>query len=105
MVYHEGQADEIVLDGSHHVPQEVKDLWIKCQDIKKSRRTNTAGHPRGPSRSFPFSKVLACDGCGSPYYGEAVHKADQIILRMAHEPVARKEVAVAGPGLNRLQLW
>jgi len=85
VIYRKGLADEIVVDGYHHVPEEVKDLWTKCQDIKKSRRNNTAGHPRKPSRSYPFSGVLACDGCGSPYYGEAVQKADQIILRMAHE--------------------
>jgi len=85
VVYHEGLPDEIVVDGYHHVPQEVKDLWAKCQDVKKSRRNSTAGHPRKPSRSYPFSRILACDGCGSPYYGEAVIKPDETILRMAHE--------------------
>ena len=85
VTYHEGLPDEMVTDGSHEVPQEVKDLWAKCQDIRASRRNTTAGHPRGPSRSFPFSRVLACHQCGSPYYGESVRKADQATLRLSHE--------------------
>ena len=85
VVYHEGQPDELVIDGSHEIPQEVKDLWTKCQEIKASRRNNTAGHPRGASRSFPFSKVLACHQCARPYYGETVRNADQTTLRLSHE--------------------
>jgi hypothetical protein len=85
VVYHEGQPDESVTDGSHEVPQEVKDLWTKCQEIKVSRRNNTAGHPRGESRSFPFSRVLTCHQCDRPYYGEALRNADQATLRLSHE--------------------
>ena len=85
VVYHEGQSDEVVVDGSHDVPREVKELWLKCQEIKVSRRSGTAGHPRGPSRSFPFSRILTCSRCGSPYYGEAVRKADQVTLRLSHD--------------------
>ena len=85
VIYHEGQPDELVTDGSHEVPQEVQGLWTKCQEIKVSRRNNTAGHPRGASRSFPFSKVLTCHRCDRPYYGETVGKADQATLRLSHE--------------------
>ncbi len=85
VVYHERQPDELVMDGSHELPQEVKDLWTKCQEIKVSRRNNTAGHPRGASRSFPFSRVLTCHRCDRPYYGETVRNADQFTLRLSHE--------------------
>ena len=85
VVYHEGRPDELVTNGSHEVSQEVKDLWTKCQEIKLSRRNNTAGHPRGASRSFPFSRVLKCHQCDRPYYGETVRKADQATLRLSHE--------------------
>ena len=77
VVYHERQPDESVMDGSHELPQEVKELWTKCQEIKVSRRNNTAGHPRGPSRSFPFSRVFACLQYDRPYYGESVRNTNR----------------------------
>ena len=85
VVYHEGLPDEVIADGSHDVPEAVKELWLTCQEVKGSRRNNTAGHPRGPSRSFPFSKVLVCHVCSSPYYGESVRKGSQVNLRLSHE--------------------
>ncbi|MCH7552522.1 MAG: recombinase family protein [Chloroflexi bacterium] len=85
VIYHVGLPDEVVVDGAHEVPQEVEALWLKCQGIKARRRTTTAGHPRGPARHFPFSRVLTCHRCGSPYYGEAVRKNDQVDLRLSHE--------------------
>ena len=85
VVYHQGLADEVVVDGTHDVPQPVKDAWIKCQEIKSRRRNTAAGRPRGPNRHFPFSRVLTCHSCGDPYYGEAVRKGDQVDLRLSHE--------------------
>ncbi len=85
VVYHEGLADEVVVDGNHEVPREVKILWLKCQEIKSLRRNTTVGHPRGPARHFPFSRVLFCDRCGNPYYGEAIPRAGQVELRLSHE--------------------
>ena len=85
VVYHEGQDDELVTKGIHEVPQEVKDLWAKCQEIKRSRRNTTTGHPRGPAHHFPFSRVLTCHHCGSPYYGEAHRDGEQSTLRLSHE--------------------
>ena len=85
VVYHEGLRDEVAVDGTHEVCQEVKDLWLKCQETKAFRRNTTAGHPRGPARHFPFSRVLACHRCGNPYYGEAVRNGDQVDLRLSRE--------------------
>ena len=45
VVYHQGLADEVVVDGTHEVFQAVRDLWIKCQEIKSLRRNTTVGHP------------------------------------------------------------
>ncbi len=45
VIYHEGLADEQVIDGSHEVLPEVRELWLRCQDIKKDRAIITAGHP------------------------------------------------------------
>ena len=50
MVYPQGLAGEVVVDGTHEVPTEVMGLWIKCQEIKSQRRHAAAGHPRGPNR-------------------------------------------------------
>jgi DNA invertase Pin-like site-specific DNA recombinase len=37
IVYHQGFDDEKVYDGKHDVPDEVRDLWRRCQEVKKSR--------------------------------------------------------------------
>ena len=44
-----------------------------------------SGHPRGPAHHFPFSRVLTCHHCGSPYYGEAHRDGEQSTLRLSHE--------------------
>ena len=85
LVYHEGLPDEVVVDGVHEVPSEVRDLWLKCQEIKARRRTTTAGHPRGPAHHYPLSRVLTCHSCGNPYYGETVRNGEKVELRLSHE--------------------
>lgn len=85
VVHHHGQADEMIVDGVHEVPEEVKRLWRNCQQIKKDRFNCDAGRPRLPARSFPFARVLTCHYCGQPYYGEAVDRGNWTDLRLAHE--------------------
>ena len=85
VVFHEGLPDEQVFEGSHEVSEELKRLWLKCQEVKRQRRTCGAGHPRGPKRHYPFSTVLKCHRCGKPYYGEAVRHGDWSDLRLTHE--------------------
>ena len=85
VVYHQGLPDEVMVDGAHEVPSEVKELWILCQEIKFLRRNTAAGHPRGQERHFPFARVLRCQRCGNPYYGEAVRSGDKEDLRLSHE--------------------
>ena len=54
VVYHKGLSDEIVVEGSHHIPKEVKDLWTKCQEIRTSRRNPTVAVPlRSHAPTFP----------------------------------------------------
>ena len=85
VVYHQGLAHEVVVDGTHEVPRPVKDSWTKCQEIKSQRRNKSAGRPREPDRHLPFSRVNICHSCGDPYYGEAVRKGDQVDLRLSHD--------------------
>ncbi len=85
VVYHEGLPDENVFDGKHEVPDEVRDLWHRCQEIKGNRANTKVGHPRNESHDYPTSRVMKCHRCGSPYHGEAVYYRGRTILRMTHE--------------------
>ena len=85
VVYHLGLSDEVVVDGTHEVTQEITKLWLKRQETKARRRNTTAGHPRGQTRHFPFARVLTCQRCGDPYYGEAVRSGEKEDLRLSHE--------------------
>ena len=87
VIYHEGRTDEQVLEGSHEVPAEVRDLWERCQEIKAERTWMVAGEgrPRGPNRHFPFARVLRCHRCARPYHGEARLRASGTELRLTHE--------------------
>jgi DNA invertase Pin-like site-specific DNA recombinase len=85
VVYHEGQADELIVSGLHDVPEEIKELWARCQVVKRTRALSTAGHPVVFEHIYPFSRVLKCHHCGSPYHGEAVYYHGITDLRMTHE--------------------
>jgi hypothetical protein len=85
VVYHQGLSDEQVFDGKHEIPDEIKDLWRRCQEIKRNRAITKVGHPRNESHDYPFSRVLFCPSCGQPYHGEAVYYHGRTILRMTHE--------------------
>lgn len=85
VVYHKGQPDGEVRQGVHEVADDIKHLWLRCQEVKQERRLTAAGRPRGPARHYPFSRVLACHRCGQPYYGEAVGKPQHVELRLSHE--------------------
>ncbi len=85
VVYHKGLPNEKVLDGCHEVPGEVRELWLRCQEIKRARDNNATGHPRRENHDYPFSRVLRCHRCGNPYHGEAVYYRGQTQLRLTHE--------------------
>ena len=85
VIYHEGLSDEEIIDGCHEVSQEIRELWLECQQIKGSRLNFDRGQPRGPARHFPFSKVLRCERCHQPYYGETICRCGKTGLRLVHE--------------------
>ena len=97
VVFHAGQVDEQVFEGVHEVPAELKELWLRCQEVKRERRNTTAGRPAGPKRAFPFSRLLICEPCGNPYHGEAVTKYGNIDLRMTHERRGPGRLCTARP--------
>lgn len=85
VVYHQGLPDEQIKDGSHRVPEEVRQLWLRCQVIKHERTNRPVGHPRNETHDYPFSHVLKCHQCGNSYHGEAVYYKDHTKLRLIHE--------------------
>ena len=85
VVYHQGLPDEEVFNGKHEVPDEVRQLWLRCQVIKHERTNRPVGHPRRENHDYPFSHVLKCHHCGNSYHGEAVYYKDTTKLRLIHE--------------------
>jgi DNA invertase Pin-like site-specific DNA recombinase len=85
VVYHQGLPDEEVFNGKHEVPDEVRQLWLRCQVIKHERTNRPVGHPRNETHDYPFSHVLKCNQCGNSYHGEAVYYKDHTKLRLIHE--------------------
>jgi len=58
-VYHRGQPDEVIRDGLHHVPEEVKELWQRCQDVRVERSTPGRHSPPGrEQRVYPLTEVM-----------------------------------------------
>ena len=85
VVYHRGKSDEVIIPGAHEVPEEVKDLWTRCQDVRRDKNTRGRFSPSArQQRIYPLTVVLTCDECGEPYHGEGHHQKGSISLRMMH---------------------
>ena len=70
VIYHRGRLDEQVIAGAHEVPEEVRELWLRGQDVR--RESNQPGQPSPrvrEQRIYPLTGALACDGCGLPFHG------------------------------------
>ena len=100
VVFHNGLPDEEIVDGCQEISPEVRELWLRCQQVKGERRISTRGQPRSPARHFPFAKVLRCGRCHQPYYGETVYNLAMLIF--AYRMSARMWVVtvMSGPALN-----
>jgi DNA invertase Pin-like site-specific DNA recombinase len=83
--FQRGKPDEIVVAGTHEVPPEVKEWWLKCQEVKSQRRGGARPELRKGDRSYPLSKILHCHSCGSPYHGEAVVAKPGTYLVLSHD--------------------
>lgn len=85
VVYHGGRSDEEVFSGAHEVPEDIKELWGRCQVVRMGR--NAPGRHSPPSRQqrvYPLTGPLVCDGCGRPFHGIGNHNRRSISLRMTH---------------------
>ena len=85
VVYHQSRPDEQVIDGVHEVQPDLRELWLRCQDVRRDR--NQPGRP-GPrareQRVYPLTGVLVCDGCGQPFHGNCSQSHGQSYPRMFH---------------------
>ena len=84
VVYHPGQTDEEVREGTHEVPEDVSTLWLQCQDVKRKRTGPGQPNPKPESRVYPLTGVLVCELCDKPYHGEAVQRRSGLYRRMSH---------------------
>jgi site-specific DNA recombinase len=85
VIFHKGLSDEQIVEGSHEVSPEIRELWKRCQDIKDERSIGTRGQPCNLERHYPFSRILRCQHCHQPYYGEAIKLPKRVDLRLVHE--------------------
>ncbi len=84
-VYHRGRPDEQIRDGIHHVPPEVRDLWRRCQEVRRERgKPGRTSPPAREQRIYPFSGVTVCNECEETYHGITTHWRDRRYPRMAH---------------------
>ena len=85
IVYHRGKPDEAVREGAHEVPDDVRALWLRCQEVKRNRGPVVSYGSRPRSRVYPLSGTLVCGRCGKPFHGETVHHGDgRTYRRMTH---------------------
>ena len=85
VVYHRGRGDERVIPGAHQVPQEVKELWLHCQKVRRDKIDPGQPSPVAKQqRVYPLTGILICDGCGEPYHGIGSHSRNKLYPRMAH---------------------
>ncbi|MDP6131221.1 MAG: recombinase family protein [Dehalococcoidia bacterium] len=84
-VYHLGRSDEEVRDGAHKVPEDVRALWRRCQEVRQERAGAGRVSPPGKEQQvYPLTGVLTCDGCGEPFHGITHRSHGLRSLRMRH---------------------
>ncbi len=85
VVYHVARSDEQVEEGKHELPAEVKELWLKCQEVKARQRSKMVGRPRHEQRSYPFARVSRCSGCGASYGAKTTRsRKGEEVRRLEH---------------------
>lgn len=102
--YHKGRPDADLRDGVQAVPQEVKILWARCQEVKKEKAFAPQPAPRSRhQRVYPLTGILVCDGCGEPFHGVSSVSKPRSYPRMFHSwhRCSMRPLSVAVPALER----
>ena len=78
VVYHPGRGDETVIEGAHEVPEEVRKLWLRCQEMRRSRKEPGQPSPAArPQRIYPLPASWSATVAVNPTTGsEATTKAE-----------------------------
>ena len=84
--YHVGRDDEELKQGVHEVPEEVRALWNRCQEVRWERGWEGQPSPRlREHRVYPLTGALICNNCGRPFHGLALRRANgHLSRRMTH---------------------
>ena len=73
-------------EGAHQVPDEVKDLWLRCQEIRQERSQSRHVLITRAHRFYPLSGPLRCNSCGLLYHGKAARQnSGATVLKMEHD--------------------
>ena len=74
--YHMGKEDEELREGTHSVPMEVRDLWLRCQDVRSEKGREGIPSPRSRQHGiYPLTGVLVCEECGRPFHGVTLNSS------------------------------
>ena len=55
VVYHGGRSDEEVFPGAHEIPEEIKELWFRCQEVRIQRNAPGQSSPQPSQTSGPVT--------------------------------------------------
>ena len=83
--YHRRRYDEELRDGVHIVPDRVKELWQRCQQVRRQKAI--PGNPSPSTRNhrvYPLTGVLVCDQCDRPFHGVSTVSKPRSYPRMFH---------------------
>ncbi len=97
---HKGTPDQELREGVHEVPEEVRTLWNRCQEVRREKALSPQPSPRSRHhRVYPLTGVLVCDNCGEPYHGVSTVSKPRSYPRMFHNwhRCGARPLSVAAP--------
>ena len=85
VIYHRGRPDEEVIPGAHEVPDEIRQLWSGCQEVRLENSSPGQNNPASRlQRVYPLTGVLKCDDCSEPFHGIGIRYHSGFYLRRSH---------------------
>lgn len=101
---HKGSPDQELREGVHDVPDEVRSLWKRCQEVRREKAFTTQPSPRSRQhRVYPLTGVLVCDNCDRPFHGVSTVSKPRSYPRMFHHwhRCSMRPLSVAAPSLEQ----
>ncbi len=83
--FHKSTPYQELRDGVHEVPEKVRTLWNRCQEVRREKALSPQPSPRSRhNRVYPLTGVLVCDNCGEPFHGVSTVSKPRSYPRMFH---------------------